>query len=256
MVHNFGLWRQLFGFNAALIVGQRGTGKSTLLSALCQKALKKGMTVYSNYPIDGALTMPKLYDKYGKAYLDKSFLYHSGLHDCMILIDEVANVWNNRAWGKWTDDDSDFFNYLRKNKIYLVMACQYYDMIDLNIKRAVETVWFLSHSLFPNVTLIDIDIQHVVKVEDSMKRVIDTRYNAVTYQPCVANIGCWRFRRRPWYKYFLTYYKEQGSGRVFDVQPWRNLMLFGDGSDKPETETAEDSEPTTDTAENEPPQGG
>lgn len=173
----------LFGFNnkwmqdnySTLIVGRKRQGKSTILAMIAQQAHKQGITVYSNYPIDNCIKIPKIKTKDGRTVTDKRFFYDNPLLDnSIILLDEVCNIWNNRAWGKWTEQDSDFFNFLGKNNTRVFMAIQYYDMIDLNVKRNLDATWFVERSFWPNTSIVECDIQDIRKIEALDKRCYDT----------------------------------------------------------------------------------
>lgn len=224
--HFFGFKNKIFDrTNAVLIVGRRRQGKSTILTMICRRAIANGFTVYSNYPIDGALRIPKITTAQGKTVTDKSFFYDNpALENSFILLDEVSNLWNNRSWGKWSEDDSDFFNFLGKNNTKVFMVCQYYDTVDLNVKRAIDATWFVTKSIFPNTSIVECDYHDICKVEDLNTRVIDQRYRKVQYEACEIPDGKFFFRRKPWYKYFDTLYKDDRIQRHFDTPPWSDYF--------------------------------
>lgn len=240
MVHYFGFKNKMWADNyATLIVGRKRQGKSTILAMIAQRAIAAGYTVFSNYPIDGALAMPKRRLKDGKTVLNKDFLYDNpALKDAYVLLDEVANIWNARSWGKWTDEDSDFFNFLGKNNTRVFMAIQYYDMLDLNVKRNLDATWYVRQSWYPHTCIVECEIQDVVKVANTQKRVIDSRFMQVSYEPCVIPDGAYRFRRKPWYPYFLTLYRDDVPPKSYITPPWHDIAFKPSLSDgqKPETE--------------------
>lgn len=232
MVKFFGLFRALDGYNANLVVGQRGSGKSCLLARIADMKLKQGFTVYSNYPIKGTYAIPFVRVS-GKSYVDKNFLY-SIPEESVIILDECSTIWNNRQYGKWSEDDSEFFNFLRKRKQYLYLACQYYDTVDLNVRRALEMVIYLSNgSLFPNVSLVSLDYQSLVKVEDTSKLVLHRKMYVVNYMPCVLDCGTFRMRRKPAYGLFDTYYMPFDLEQIADdkLVKWDDLISFDRNSD-------------------------
>lgn len=212
---------------ATLLVGRKRQGKSTMLARVAQTALKAGYPVYSNYPIDGTVKIPKTMTKDGKVITDKDFLYNNPLLDnAFVLLDEVSNIWNNRSWGKWSEDDSDFFNFLGKNNTRLFMAVQYYDMVDLNVKRNLDATWFIEKSIWPNVSIVECDIQDIRKVENMQTHVLDDRFRQVSYEPCVIPDGRYYFYRKPWYKYFLTLYKDDRMARNWALDNWHDLCFI------------------------------
>ena len=77
------------------IFGLPGTGKTTLLTAIAIKALKKGS--YEGEPIDRvytnfAVNYPGIYK------LDWSKLGYEQHENCLILIDEISIYCDNRNW--------------------------------------------------------------------------------------------------------------------------------------------------------------
>ncbi len=247
MIVMFGI-PKFFGFerkvwqnsNALLLVGRRRQGKSTILAMICQVAVRAGYTVYSNYPIDGALKIPKKTLPNGKVVTDKEFLYNNPvLRNSFVLLDEVSNLWNNRSWGRWTEDDSDFFNFLGKNNTRVVMACQYYDTIDLNVKRSIDSTWFVTKSLWPNVSVVECDIHDICKVEDLNSHVLDTKYRKITYEACEIPDGKYYFYRKKWYPYFLTEYIDPARVQTWELSAWHDLAFAEDGEKRR-------SEPKTD----------
>lgn len=232
--HFFGFKRKMWQPSySVLLVGPKRQGKSTILAMVAQQAVKAGLTVYSNYPIDNTIKMPKTVDKFGKTILDKRFLYDNPLlKDSIVLLDEVSNIWNNRSWGKWTEDDTDFFNYLGKNNTRVFMAIQYYDMIDLNVKRNLDATWFVEKSILPGLTVVECDIQSVRKVEKLDTHVIDSRYHQISYEPCVLDDGRYYFRRKPWYPYFLTLYQDDRMPKTWNLEKWHDIVFETGENDK------------------------
>lgn len=205
MVKFFGLYRKLLGYNANLVIGQRGAGKTCLLVEIAERLSKRGFKVFSNFPIKGAYQIPYIKIK-GKVFLDKDFLYRIP-NSSVIILDECSTIWNNRQYAKWTEDDSEFFNFLRKRDQYLYLACQYYDTIDLNVKRALELVLYVAdRSIFPNTSIVELDYQSLVKVEDATKKVLDAKMYLVQYMACVKDLGSYRFYRKRAYGKYDTYF--------------------------------------------------
>ena len=157
-------------------------------------------------------------------------------------MDEVANIWNNRSWGKWTEDDSDFFNFLGKADTRVFMCVQYYDTVDLNVKRAIDATWFVQKSIFPNMSVVECDYHDICKVEDMQSRVLDTRYRKVAYEACEIPDGKYYFYRKKWYPYFLTLYRDDRPVFDWKLDAWHDLA-FGES-----VADAEDCSPS-------PPQG-
>lgn len=228
MIRPFGFRKKMWksSVRSTLIVGKRGTGKSTILAMIAQEAIAAGYTVYSNYPIDGTIKIPTKTMPNGMTAMNKEFLYNNELlKKSYILLDEAENIWNNRSWGKWTADDSDFLNYIRKMDIYLFCAVQNYENLDLNVRRKVEATWFLKNSILPNCTVVECDFHDICKVEKLDTHVMDSGYHQVSYEPCEFPDGKYWFFRKKWYKYFLTLYMPETVPRNWDLEYWHDLAF-------------------------------
>jgi len=224
----------LFGFNkkmwydqyAILIIGRKRMGKSTIQAMVAQQAIKAGKKVFSNYPIDGTIRIPTTLDKNGNVVMDKTFLYDNDLlKDSIVLLDEVSTIWDDRAWAKWSDDDSRFFNFLGKNNTRVFMANQYYKRLDLNVKQNIDATWFVEKSFWPNTSIVECDISDVRKVIDSQSIVMDGKYHKVNYEMCVIPDGRYYFRRKKWYPYFLTLYKEESIQKDWKLENWHDVAF-------------------------------
>ena len=156
-----------------MIVGDRGTGKSTLLAMVAKCALQSGLKVFTQYPYKDCYVIPmvpKMIDGVEKYDIDKSWLYNHDLSDSVVLLDECRTVYPARSWNKWTQSDDEFFNFLRKNRCYVFLATQVYDAVDLNVKRACDETWYLTKGWF--FTNIEASHTTVAKVADKNTEVL------------------------------------------------------------------------------------
>lgn len=198
--------------NAVLIMGEQGSGKSTLLSFLNCFYSSLGYKTLSNYPMQNSFQIP-LVDRVNKdgtknKIIDKSWLYNANLNHCVVFIDEAADIWPARQFASWTFADGNFFTKLRKNDIILILVTQYYDLIDINCKRACQQTWFLTqHNLFKNVSFVRVSSLLTAPISDNNKTIAIKGKNCVApinYDLCEDFIGTFRFYRKPYYKYFIT----------------------------------------------------
>lgn len=179
-------------FSCLVLVGDRGSGKSCLMSLICRVYHKLGYRVFCNFPYKNAYQIPykTISTKYGeKVLLDKEFLYKYDLSHSLIMIDEARTVWNSRSYASWNELDEEFFNYIRKNDCVVVLATQRYDGIDLNIRVAADcTIFIQKCHLFKSFSSVDISRQSQLKVADTQTRVVSRGFSS-SAQKVDWNIG-------------------------------------------------------------------
>lgn len=193
--------------SCSLFIGDRGSGKSTLMALAAREFQKNGFRVYCQYPYKGAYKIPLVEKKIGgvtKQILDKEWLYNANLRDSLVMIDEARTVWNSRAYSAWTESDEEFFNFIRKNNTYLILATQRYDGVDLNIRYATDYTFFIQRSrFFKNWSTVDVSRSCQVKIADKQTQVVSRGYtkNAmkVNWDLAEMPITYAYFYRKPYY---------------------------------------------------------
>lgn len=196
----------LLDCDSAIIYGNRGSGKSSLLALIADLYTEADIPVYSQYAYKGAFSLPlkKVLDKSSGVIrydLDKNFLYSRDFCNCAILIDEAATVYPARKFSDWTDSDDDFFNFLRKKNIHLFISTQYYDKVDLNVRRACSYSIYLTPFIF-NLTRYQIAATQYM-------RILDQPVDRKTYVSKFTCVDCdlkkGFFSRKKFYNNFDTY---------------------------------------------------
>lgn len=195
----------LLDCDCAIVYGCRGAGKSTLFAKIAQLYYDYNIPVYAQYPYKYAQALPlKLNkDKSGviRYDLDKSFLYSRDFANCCILIDECATVYPARKFSDWTDADDDFFNFLRKKNIHLFISTQYFDKVDLNVRRACSWSIYLRPS-FLHFTHYSICYNDYTRI---LSKQVD-RKSYVSEFACVdTDYKKGFFNRKKFYKNFDTF---------------------------------------------------
>lgn len=204
--------RLLLTINCALFVGDRGSGKSTLMALVVRVFNALGYKIYCQYPYKGAYIIPmveKTIGKVKKKVVDKEWLYTANLSHSVVMIDEARTVWNARAYSAWTESDEEFFNFLRKNDTILICATQCYDGVDLNVRRACDYTFFIQQGrLFKNWSTVDVSRSVQIKVADKNTQVVSRGYSKnamkVTWEIGEIPIAFCYFWRKPYYGDFLT----------------------------------------------------
>lgn len=198
-----------------VITGERGAGKSTTFALMSETAKKQGRDVYCQFPYEGVHMIPVVAERIKNVTrfdIDKDWLYSHEFEDgALILIDEGSTVWPARDYARWSKLDSDFFNFIRKQHITLCIAVQYYDQLDLNVKRAADETWFETQSLIvPGFTTLETSKTMTVKIAENQTEVLGKAFKRgarkVTFDICEIPLRNYHLYRKPYYGKFLTDY--------------------------------------------------
>lgn len=223
----------LLASSCSLIIGDRGSGKSTLMALGVKAFQSRGLAVYSNYPYRDCFSIPfsdKTIGKVKMKVVDKSWLYNTDLSDSLVIIDEAKTVWNARAYTSWTESDEELFNFIRKHNTTFMLATQSYDGVDLNIKRACDYTFFVQQSrFFKNFSTVEVSKQCQLKIADKNTQVVSRGYtkNAmkVTWEIGEIPVAFSHFWRKPYYGDFETLYTTDEKDAPVN-ESW-NLLLDG-----------------------------
>lgn len=121
--------------------GVPGSGKTTLATWLAKKAIRLGIKVYSNVPINGTLKLnPK--EDLGK-YL---------IEECLVVIDEAGLEHSNREFKTFSKDNRYFYKMHRHYRAKVVVFSQADDM-DIVIRNLAFKFWLVKKSLIPYFTV-------------------------------------------------------------------------------------------------------
>lgn len=119
-------------YGITFIAGEIGSGKSTYASMLAQKHLRKGWTVYSNFPIQGC-------KRFHVSQLEAcSFPEHS-----LVIIDEASLEINSRNFAKTKLSMLEYFKISRHYKNKVVLISQTFTDTDKQIRDLSSKVLFI-----------------------------------------------------------------------------------------------------------------
>lgn len=217
--------------SCSLYIGDRGSGKSTLMALAAKEFQKNGFKVYCQYPYKGAFKIPLIEKKIGgvtKQIVDKNWLYNANLRDSLVMIDEARTVWNSRAYSAWSESDEEFFNFIRKNNTYLILATQRYDGVDLNIRYACDYTFFIQRSkFFKNWSTVDVSRSCQVKIADKQTQVVSRGYtkNAMKVNWDIAEmpISYCYFYRKPFYGDFDSLFTTDDKPEL-PAESWDTIL--------------------------------
>lgn len=121
--------------------GAPGSGKTTLLCHFAVRALKSGITVYSNVPISGCIEF------------DKNDLGKYLMEDCLILWDEVGVDANSRNFkANFNLDQIKFLKYHRHERAEIMVFSQGFDDADKIIRTLSTELFVVRRGIFNSVT--------------------------------------------------------------------------------------------------------
>lgn len=214
--------------------GSRGAGKSSVMALIAHVAIKEGREVYCQFPYDGVHMIPlkqEVVKNITRFDVDKEWLYsHQFEPYSVIMLDEGSTIWPARDFSKWSRHDSDFFNYIRKQHITIIIMTQYYDQLDLNVKRSADETWFLNKSIyFKNFTTIEASETLTVKIADNNTEVLGKAFKRgarkVAYDVCEIPKRNYMFYMKPYFGKFLTDYVP--FNKTPQPQPlWNEFLQF------------------------------
>lgn len=117
--------------------GPPGSGKTTYAAKLAHKAYKKGITVYANFDLKGAIRVTV--EDIGKY----------NIHDGLLLIDEAGIDYNNRNWSKMSQNSIQYFKLHRHYKMDIAIFSQALDDADVTLRRLADHLYVIHKSPFP-----------------------------------------------------------------------------------------------------------
>lgn len=182
--------KKKYKYDLTMIIGNKGTGKSTLLTKYAIKYNKMGWSVFSNTDIFNTYKLdPNNMAQY-------SFPINS-----LLLIDEVGIIWDNRKFKTFDDFTRDFFKYQRHEHIKIIMTSQTMDY-DLKLKNLTDNV-YQCINLFD---VISINKRIYKKLGIPKKQDENTNESYLVDMYHYAPIWQWQFTYMPRYRMFFNSY--------------------------------------------------
>lgn len=131
-------------YKLVMLIGKKGSGKTTFLVKTGLKEVKKGKTVYTN--IDGC-SVPEF------RYINSSDLGEFvPPPDSVLLLDEAGMVYDNRKFKGFSDATRDFFKLQRHYRVTVYLASQSLD-VDKKLRDLVDHL-ILVQSFLPGISLL------------------------------------------------------------------------------------------------------
>lgn len=148
-----------------MVFGKKGSGKTTLMTKLALKYLKRGWSVYCDREIPGCY----LFDTadFGKIRFPDNSL---------VLVDEVGLVWDNRNFKNFPEHVKVYFKYQRQYRNVVYLFSQSFD-VDKKIRDLTDHLYIVSNlfnclSVARRVTK-RITVVHADRAADGESRIVD-----------------------------------------------------------------------------------
>lgn len=114
-----------------MVIGKKGSGKSTLIAKLSRKHIKSGWTVFSTEHTPGTYLLDP--SDIGKVEFPEN--------SC-VFIDEVGMIWDNRGFKHFPTEVRDWFKLQRHRSVKVYLFSQTYD-IDKKIRDLVDQFYLV-----------------------------------------------------------------------------------------------------------------
>lgn len=170
----------------SLYLGMPGAGKTTYVSYISYLCWLTGKKCFCNIPVFGAIPYTK--DDLGKYDMSNS----------VILLDEAGIMYDNRSFSNaFSNESLTFLKYLRHYKCCIALFSQSND-IDVKWVRMSKQIFMVNRSLIPGFTSLS-KVRRVLDVNPDTHKLEDF-YDKE--KGLFARIKRFRFRRKPYYKFF------------------------------------------------------
>lgn len=118
-------------YKLIFIFAKKGSGKSTTLTKLALRHLKRGWTVYSTDPIPGCILIPAS---------DIGF-YELKPHS-LLIIDEIGMLWHSRDHKTFPREVRNWLKLQRHRRVKVLCASQSFDT-DKSVRDLADEMWLL-----------------------------------------------------------------------------------------------------------------
>lgn len=120
-------------FKLTMVVGKKGSGKTTLMVRTAYEYLAKGWTVFCTERLDGCV------------HIDyKDIGYKQIPPWSLLLIDEVGMIWDSRNFSKFPEPVRDWFKLQRHYKVKVMMFSQSFD-VDKKLRDLTDEMFLVTN---------------------------------------------------------------------------------------------------------------
>lgn len=139
-------------YKTTMIIGKKGSGKTSTMTRLIYEHLRKGWNVYCTDKYPGTFLID--YADIGKIHLEPN---------SVLFVDEVGMIWDNRKFKDFPDYLRNFFKLARHYKIKIYLFSQTFD-VDKKIRDLTDNMYLIT-----NVARVFAYGKRILKVPDLVK---------------------------------------------------------------------------------------
>lgn len=206
----------------SLVFGLTGAGKSSFLARCASRAMR-GKSLRVGLPISGGVWLQDLNSKdyqgvfsnfplEGCYKLDFEMLGKYQISNALLLIDEIAMLFDSRDWRSFPDNAKYFFKHHRHFQTDCIVCSQSASDADKRVRDLAQNVLYLTCSGFGFSRVAP--IRHTMDVRNGS---IEDNYSIA------APLGRLYFRRAPYYKMFDSYSVRQLELTEFEKWDMKNV---------------------------------
>lgn len=196
-------------YKLIMVFGKKGSGKSTLITKLAIKALKKGKLVYTTIDVPGCR---------------KFDVSQVGLcnfpEESVVFIDEVGMIWDNREYKSFKPAVRDWFKLQRHNRVTVYLFSQTFD-VDVKLRNLTDYMYLvqnhfgvlsIARKIKRGIVIVNPDGQSEARIADSLE-----------FEPFILTLfgfrsQIWTWIPR-WTKYFNSFELPEKPPMSFDEIP-------------------------------------
>lgn len=133
LIWHFSTRKFINPYKLYMVIGKKGSGKSTMLVRLAYQHLRSGWTVYTTDYLPGCFHVD---------YKDIGFFDLPA--GSVLLVDEVGMVWDNRKYKTFPDELRDWFKFQRHEGVKVYLFSQTFD-VDKKIRDLVDNMYLVEN---------------------------------------------------------------------------------------------------------------
>lgn len=146
LIYHFLTKKYLNPYKLIFVFGKKGSGKSTFLTKLSVKYLRKGWNVYSTEvkPVDG-VEIPAILKNVTYVEPRRLYSYNFPPNSC-IFIDEASLIWDNRDFKTMDKRIIEWYRYQRHHRCRVYLFSQSWD-VDSKIRSLCDDFYLCEKKL-------------------------------------------------------------------------------------------------------------